>query len=532
MKKLSFLLLLCLARTAFAQYDPQVVTPVYTGGNTYRGVNNLYFSATLGSRLFFNVQLEDSFELYMTDGTAANTLKLKTLPQVLNMAAFDNNVYFSFGDPVNGTELWKTDGTLAGTVSVSTLGSNSTAATQFTVSGSKMYFVAGNSASPNSPQLYILEAGSNTPQLLRNDLYEVSNLTALNGKIYFSASDTAPNIYNRELYTTDGTVAGTIRVKDIWSGTGDSNPQNFKVYHNKLYFSANDGTHGREVWTSDGIESGTKLLKDINSGSGDAFYGFNSGVYNGKLYFAASDGVNAGAMWVTDGTPGGTEPVKVFNTAGSSGVSGFVEVNGKMIVTANDGTHGFELWVSDGTAQNTTLLKDINPGQNSANYAVYATKGGCGNVLFFDGDSGANNVEPWVTNGTEAGTYQIKDIHPTEGSLDYETRYVQLGSKIYFSARLPTGRQLFSMNADCTLNVNENPAAAIRVYPNPAHEFINISCPTDIRTVEIYNSAGQKLLNMSGNQKQVDVRQLTAGIYIIKITTGNGKAFSTKIIKK
>src|SRR6266511_1810711 len=50
-----------------------------------------------------------------------------------------------------------------------------------------------------------------------------SFLTDVNGTLFFSASD-GGFFDNRELWTSDGTPAGTVRVKDIRPGPFESNP--------------------------------------------------------------------------------------------------------------------------------------------------------------------------------------------------------------------------------------------------------------------------------------------------------------------
>jgi ELWxxDGT repeat protein len=51
-----------------------------------------------------------------------------------------------------------------------------------------------------------------------------------------------------ELWSTDGTSAGTVRRGDGIAGTGSSFPSPVGVVSNTLFFSAEDATHGQELW--------------------------------------------------------------------------------------------------------------------------------------------------------------------------------------------------------------------------------------------------------------------------------------------
>jgi ELWxxDGT repeat protein len=71
-----------------------------------------------------------------------------------------------------------------------------------------------------------------------------------------------------------------------------SNPANLANVNGVLYFQANDGTHGRELWMSDGSVAGTSLVKDIAPG---AIHSNPSNLTNvaGVLYFTTDDGCMA-----------------------------------------------------------------------------------------------------------------------------------------------------------------------------------------------------------------------------------------------
>src|SRR5436190_915521 len=69
-------------------------------------------------------------------------------------------------------------------------------------------------------------------------------LTNVGGTLFFTATDTRRG---RELWKSDGTVAGTKVVRDINHGKGSSSPQALRNVGGTLFFAAEDGTHGIEL---------------------------------------------------------------------------------------------------------------------------------------------------------------------------------------------------------------------------------------------------------------------------------------------
>lgn len=223
---------------------------------------------------------------------------------------------------------------------------------------------------------------------------DVFGLGVANGRLWFQADD---GVTGPELWTSDGTAAGTHRVADVWPGSAGSGPRGWVAVGGDVLFTADDGVHGRELWRTDGSAAGTQLVLDLQPGVG--------GGASGTLY---GDGARA-------------------------------------YLRANDGVHGLEPWVSDGTPAGTLLLADVRPGSEGsyvggADGAFRAWNG----VTYFGAAVTSVDTEPWVTDGTPAGTAQLMDLYPgLIGSSPHFGSAVEYAGQLHFRARGPGGAELY-----------------------------------------------------------------------------------------
>ena len=73
----------------------------------------------------------------------------------------------------------------------------------------------------------------------------------------------------------------------------------------------------------------------------------------------------------------------------------------------------------------------------------------------------------------------------------------------------------------------------VDVYPNPATNYITVKYD-DIQTVEIYNSVGMRVSaqKVAATEVNVDVADLSGGVYFIRIVDGKGDIVVRKFIKE
>ncbi|MHC4853349.1 MAG: ELWxxDGT repeat protein, partial [Planctomycetota bacterium] len=425
-----------------------LVKDIFPGKDTRGNPNSSsiqYFTAYKGKVYFYARNATSDYELWVTDGTSAGTVRVKDIrtgasgsyPRYLTV--FGNYFYFSANDG-SGYELWQSDGSTAGTVLLKDINQSTGTA----------------SSSPYN----------NDP----NTNPATWKFAIMGNAFYFRAND---GTNGTELWKSDGTATGTVMVKDINPGTGSGYPQDIVFDGRKtLYFSANSG-NGYELWKCDGTTNGTVLVKDINTTTTTASSSPNYlvGVLLGGVVFRANDGVTGYEPWFSDGTANGTKLVADINKAGPGDTGHgypryFADVNGTLFFSANDGKTGYELWKSDGTAAGTVMVKDIRPGTNSSSpYYLTAMDG----MVYFRANDGGTGNELWKSDGTAAGTVMVKDIRPGTGASSPAYLTFAGHKTLYFTANDgSTGSELWKSDGTAagTVRVKDIRAGSGSSSPN------------------------------------------------------------------
>lgn len=238
------------------------------------------------------------------------------------------------------------------------------------------------------------------------------------------------------LYTQGQTLT---LVKDVFPGDQNSQPGLLTVVNDQLFFIANDGTNGIEYWKTDGTTANTIMIKNI--GVDDDSYcqsvwgcGSEFIVMNNIIYFRATDAAHGAELWRSDGTDAGTYMVKDINP-GAGDCSNAVFMSGQYFAALNDvlyfaadgGGNNIELWRSDGTESGTYLVKDIRAGGSSVPQFITAID----DHIYFQCKNEDDESELWKSDGTEAGTILLKQMWVR--AYEYKNMFVKYDDFIYFA---------------------------------------------------------------------------------------------------
>lgn len=72
---------------------------------------------------------------------------------------------------------------------------------------------------------------------------------------------------------------------------------------------------------------------------------------------------------------------------------------------------------------------------------------------------------------------------------------------------------------------------SVRVYPNPVADLLLIEGESQVKAFEVLTITGQTVLMGQANNNNVDVSNLVAGTYLIRVQTEQGQK-TVKFIKR
>lgn len=383
-----------------------------------------------GGTLFVASGLHTGRELFITDGTAAGTHLVRDLTPAYDKVTYRSH-RISYTKYTNVQSSDPTGITAVGAnLAVFTANDGTHAAELFTTDGTS----AGTTA------------------LTTGGLYGASYITGFGASALFAGVSTA-DAGVTQLWVTDGTAVGTHALTGP-TAPGVADTATLNAPGNGLtvvatasggaeaFFAGTTAGAGTELWVSDGTQAGTHQVADIDPGAGSSHPAFITALGVGRAIFAADDGTSGVQLWSTDGTTAGTSLVKAINpggaTAFTSDFHGFTTavIGGRTeaFFVATDGAQA-DPWVTDGTAAGTQRLFGY-ANSYAGNFTAFDGK------MFFTADDGTHGRELWVSDGTVAGTTLFDDIDPGAAGSSPSGLHV-LGSELVFQADGGSGATLW-----------------------------------------------------------------------------------------
>ena len=91
----------------------------------------------------------------------------------------------------------------------------------------------------------------------------------------------------------------------------------------------------------------------------------------------------------------------------------------------------------------------------------------------------------------------------------------------------------FGKHSAIVLSTNNFNTSGVSFYPNPADDYLKIKNTTNqkVSNVQVFTILGKSVFHQKENIKEINTKQLSKGIYILKFEINN-KLYSTKLIKK
>ncbi|MBD8082534.1 T9SS type A sorting domain-containing protein [Chryseobacterium caseinilyticum] len=352
---------------------------------------------------------------------------------------------------------------------------------------------------PWSAQSVILAVNSTSKTIAQLD---ATNGTVLNAN-FINLSSLSP-----------GTIKGIIRVQDkIWISDQTDNV---------IYICNLDGSYSSTIPSSVGLSNirGLNVVNNevwvTNAGTANgatansirriSFAGASLGVYPtlGSPFDALDTG--SGTAYITSFDSAGIQTMNYAGTVTGNFVNSGVFTGIQQITKLQNGNYLIAVFSNNSSAGNNAGVYHLSAANGSIlnSYTVGGARGiaqmGNGNYLYTTGSG-------------------VFSLNPTTGA----------------TASLIAGSYQYLKALDLTLSVSETKKEiSTKVYPNPTAGTVHISAENEIEFIEIYSLNGQLLKTQKANREKkvsVDISELTANTYLVKIKTTTGEK-TVKIIRK
>lgn len=445
-------------------------------------------------------------ELWRTDGTEQGTLMVKDLvpgAEGSGVQGFDivNGRFLFFTKIGQELALWTTEGTKASTVRLASFGPTEIGGPFTALLGSpgqqRLCMIIQDVNQTSTAELWSTDgtaegtsrvrsfASDIEPQFASTDNFAFGHyrLTHVNGRMLFVA--------DYHLWASDGTPERTMDLTAKIPALANAPPHDMIAAGDFAYFGRGFGDE--ELWTTDGTVQGTKLLKVLGSGSA----GYTFTLVAGRLFLVQTEAGEIRKLWTSDGTAGGTSVIyqSDFWTPLHS-VSPFGD---KVIFSTDDGVHGAELWASDGTQSGTHMIKDVTPGATGSFLGSFITIDGIayfGNYVDYNETHDHGRHQLWRSDGTEEGTYLVKDFGIQNSSLFMQ----ELNGKLYIEiGNADEGRRVETQLLDpATMTVPQGPAQGTTRLVNNVLRILGTPGDDSIRIYQVQEDPTRFVVNING----------------------------------
>jgi ELWxxDGT repeat protein len=473
------------------------------------------------------VYFTDQDNLWKTDGTAAGTVLLKGFPAYQSGEATwisaeprqftisGRSLFFIVSLDESTLQLWKSDGTPAGTVLHKSLpaagGGLSTVSNLADVNGT-LYFA--HHVGFSNEALY--KTDGTTVTLVKNfgtGFPDVKWLTSANGRLYFAASldpgYEEDDIYRGvELWTSDGTPAGTQRVADIHPDptpvTNGSSPAWITAFKGVLYLTADNGSKGTELWTYT-LPDGLMPALRLNAGGG-AYHTPTGEPFGADAFFSGGSSYRLKTA------------VNFANTEADT-----------LYQTERWGAFSYRLPVENGTYQVVLHFAEI--------YWGVQQKGGAGSRRFHVDVEGRRQLTEFdifaKAGGALKATQEILNTEVTDGILTIDFLKGSANfPKVSAIQVIPVLDRLGSPGARTApaAAVPETEAWQARVHPNPVADQLTVQLPfgaEKVRATAVTDASGKVQLSNAHrsagrNALQIATGGLPEGFYLLRLQTDQG----------